>query len=179
MRRAAGPAAGSRPPSRRGRSRSACIANGRLRHTGKDPVQHAPPCVVSRVGFSVLQTSSTSQGPAVRGLSNQAGSSEHREGGNVLAGSRLSTIEQKLGRGSACRLFVCAHRSPTNSSASAVTNTCPKDGVQLSQISTARSTPTCFVLAIFLRVGLGSYNRLPASPHKAMGAIGAILRRSG
>ena len=33
MRRAAGPAAGSRPPSRRGRSRSACIANGRLRHT--------------------------------------------------------------------------------------------------------------------------------------------------
>ena len=34
VRRAAGPAAGSRPPSRRGRSRSACIANGRLRYTG-------------------------------------------------------------------------------------------------------------------------------------------------
>ena len=38
--------------------RSACVVNGRLRHTGKDPVQHAPPCVVSRVGFYVLQTSS-------------------------------------------------------------------------------------------------------------------------
>ena len=38
-------------------SRSACVVNGRLRHTGKDPVQHAPPCVVSRVGFYVLQTS--------------------------------------------------------------------------------------------------------------------------
>ena len=54
VRRAAGPAAGSRSPSRRGRSRSACIANGRLRHTGKDAVRRAPPCVVSRVGFSVL-----------------------------------------------------------------------------------------------------------------------------
>ena len=45
VRRAAGPAAGSRPPSRRGRSRSACIANGRLRYTGKDPVRTAPRCV--------------------------------------------------------------------------------------------------------------------------------------
>ena len=35
MRRAAGPAARSRLPSRHGRSRSACIANGRLRHTGE------------------------------------------------------------------------------------------------------------------------------------------------
>ena len=42
-RRAAGPATGSRPPLRRGRSRSACVVNGRLRHTGKDPVQPAPP----------------------------------------------------------------------------------------------------------------------------------------
>ena len=31
------------------RSRSACVVNGRLRHAGKDPFQHAPPCVVSRV----------------------------------------------------------------------------------------------------------------------------------
>ena len=48
-RRAAGPATGSRLPLRRGRSRSACVVNGRLRHTGKDAVQPAPPCVVSRV----------------------------------------------------------------------------------------------------------------------------------
>ena len=33
-RRAAGPATGSRPPWRRGRSRSACVVNGRLRHIG-------------------------------------------------------------------------------------------------------------------------------------------------
>ena len=32
-RRAAGPATGSRPPSRRGRNRSACVVNGRLRHS--------------------------------------------------------------------------------------------------------------------------------------------------
>ena len=30
--RAAGPATGNRPPLRRGRSRSACVVNGRLRH---------------------------------------------------------------------------------------------------------------------------------------------------
>ena len=36
-----------------------CIVNGRLRHTGQGASRHAPPCVVSRVGFSVLQTSST------------------------------------------------------------------------------------------------------------------------
>ena len=51
------PATGNRPSSRHGRSRSACVANGRLRQAGKDPFQHAPPCVVSRVGFYVLQTS--------------------------------------------------------------------------------------------------------------------------
>ena len=42
---------------RRGPWRSTFV-NGRLRHTGKDPFQHAPPCVVSRVGFYVLHTSS-------------------------------------------------------------------------------------------------------------------------
>ena len=36
---------------------AACIANGRLRHTGKNAVRRAPPCVVSHVGFYVLQTS--------------------------------------------------------------------------------------------------------------------------
>ena len=30
-------------------SRSVCVANGRLRHTGEDPFRYAPPCVVSRV----------------------------------------------------------------------------------------------------------------------------------
>ena len=34
---------------RRGRSRSACVVNGRLRYEGKDAVRPAPPCVVSRV----------------------------------------------------------------------------------------------------------------------------------
>ena len=34
---------------RRGRSRSTCIANGRLRYTGKNASRRAPPCVVSRV----------------------------------------------------------------------------------------------------------------------------------
>ena len=43
---------------RRGRSRSACIVNGRLRYTGEGAVRRAPPCVVSHVGFYVLQTSS-------------------------------------------------------------------------------------------------------------------------
>ena len=57
-RRAAGPATGSRPPLRRGRSRSACVVNGRLRHTVADAVRRAPPCVVSRVGFYLLQRSS-------------------------------------------------------------------------------------------------------------------------
>ena len=37
---------------------SACIVNGRLRHTGKDAVQHVPRCVVARVSFYVLHTSS-------------------------------------------------------------------------------------------------------------------------
>ena len=48
-RRVAGPATGSRPPSTRGHSRSACVVNGRLRHTGKNAFRRAPPCVVSRV----------------------------------------------------------------------------------------------------------------------------------
>ena len=48
-RRAAGPATGSHPPSRRGRSRSACVVNGRLRHMGEGAVRRAPSCVVSRV----------------------------------------------------------------------------------------------------------------------------------
>ena len=48
-RRAAGPATGSRPPSRRGCNRSACVVNGRLRYTDKGAVRRAPPCVVSRV----------------------------------------------------------------------------------------------------------------------------------
>ena len=43
---------------RRGRSRSACVVNGRLRHTVEGASRRAPPCVVFRVGFSVLQTSS-------------------------------------------------------------------------------------------------------------------------
>ena len=47
--RATGPATGSRLLSRRGRSRSACVVNGRLRHDGNGTVQPAPPCVVSRV----------------------------------------------------------------------------------------------------------------------------------
>ena len=51
------PATGSRLPSRRGRSRSACVVNGRLGQTGEGAVRRAPPCVVSRVGFSVLHTS--------------------------------------------------------------------------------------------------------------------------
>ena len=33
----------------RGRSRSACVVNGRLRHAGEGAVRPAPPCVVSRV----------------------------------------------------------------------------------------------------------------------------------
>ena len=45
-------------PLRRGRSRSACVVNGRLRHTGESAVRRAPQCIVSRVGFSVSQTSS-------------------------------------------------------------------------------------------------------------------------
>ena len=48
-----------------------CIVNGRLRHTGQGASRHAPPCVVSRVGFSVLQTSSTgarTQGAAAPSL---------------------------------------------------------------------------------------------------------------
>ena len=45
-------------PSRRGRRRSACVVNGRLRQTGDGACRRPPPCVVSRVGFSVLQTSS-------------------------------------------------------------------------------------------------------------------------
>ena len=52
------PTASTSPGARRGRSRSACVVNGRLRHTGKGAVRPAPPCVVSRVGFSVSQTSS-------------------------------------------------------------------------------------------------------------------------
>ena len=56
--RAVDPATGNRPSSRRGRSRSTCVVNGRLRQTGKDAVRRAPSCVVSRVGFYVLQTSS-------------------------------------------------------------------------------------------------------------------------
>ena len=38
--------------------RSACIVNGRLRYTVADALRRAPPCVVSRVGFYVLHTSS-------------------------------------------------------------------------------------------------------------------------
>ena len=41
-----------------GRSRSACVVNGRLRYTGEGAVKRAPPCVVSHVEFSVSQTSS-------------------------------------------------------------------------------------------------------------------------
>ena len=44
--------------SRRERSRPACVVNGRLRHMGKGAVRRAPPCVVSRVDFYVLYTSS-------------------------------------------------------------------------------------------------------------------------
>ena len=43
-RSAAGTATGSRLPSSRGRSRSACIVNGRLRQTGEGAVRPAPPC---------------------------------------------------------------------------------------------------------------------------------------
>ena len=38
-----------RPLLRRGRSRSVCVVNGRLRHMGKGAVRQAPPCVVSHV----------------------------------------------------------------------------------------------------------------------------------
>ena len=48
-RRAAGPATGSRPPSRRGRSRAACIANARLGHEGEGVFRRALPCVLYRV----------------------------------------------------------------------------------------------------------------------------------
>ena len=41
-----------------GRGRSACVVNGRLRHTVEGAVRRASPRVVSRVGFCVLQTSS-------------------------------------------------------------------------------------------------------------------------
>ena len=41
-RRAAGPATGSRPPLRRGRSLSACVVNGCLRHTVEGAGRHAP-----------------------------------------------------------------------------------------------------------------------------------------
>ena len=37
---------------------SACVVNGRLRYTGTGAARRAPLCVVSRVGFSVLHTSS-------------------------------------------------------------------------------------------------------------------------
>ena len=43
-RSAAGTATGSRPPSRHGRRRSACVVNGRLRQTGEGAVRPAPPC---------------------------------------------------------------------------------------------------------------------------------------
>ena len=43
-RSAAGTATGSRPPSRRGPRRSACVVNGRLRQTGEGSVRPAPPC---------------------------------------------------------------------------------------------------------------------------------------
>ena len=43
------PATGSRLPSRRGRSRSACVVNGRLRHEGEGAFRLAPPYVVSGV----------------------------------------------------------------------------------------------------------------------------------
>ena len=52
------PAGGSASATSRGRSRSACVVNGRLRHTGAGAVRHAAPCAVSRVGFYALQTSS-------------------------------------------------------------------------------------------------------------------------
>ena len=48
-RRAAGPATASRPPSRRGRSRSACVANEGLGHEGAGAFQQAPPCVLYHV----------------------------------------------------------------------------------------------------------------------------------
>ena len=48
-RRATGPATGSRPPVRRERRRSACVVNGRLRHTVEGAVRRAPPRAVSRV----------------------------------------------------------------------------------------------------------------------------------
>ena len=46
----------ARPPLRRERSRLAGVVNGRLRHAGKSASRRAPLCVVSRVGFYVLQT---------------------------------------------------------------------------------------------------------------------------
>ena len=49
---------GAVSPLRRDRCRSACIANGRLRYTGEDASRRAPPRVVFRVSFYVLQTSS-------------------------------------------------------------------------------------------------------------------------
>ena len=69
-RRATGPATGSRPPLRRERRRSACVVNGRLRHNDEGAFRPAPPCVVSRVGFSVLQTSRERawHGPVWRGV---------------------------------------------------------------------------------------------------------------
>ena len=53
-RRAGGDAAGapSQPWS------PVCVVNGRLRQADKDAFRRAPRCVVSRVGFCVLQTSS-------------------------------------------------------------------------------------------------------------------------
>ena len=53
------PTASTSPGARRGRSRSACVVNGRLRHTGHGALRRAPRCVVSSVVFSVSQTSST------------------------------------------------------------------------------------------------------------------------
>ena len=44
---------GAGPPSRRGRSRSACVVNGRLRDAGEDPVRRAP-----RVSYPVSDSMS-------------------------------------------------------------------------------------------------------------------------
>ena len=72
------PATGSRLPSRRGRSRSACVVNGRLRHTVEGAGRHAPSGLHGRMA-SVIACGDVADGRSGRAAAKLAyGASETR-----------------------------------------------------------------------------------------------------
>ena len=98
--------AGSRPPWRRGRRRSACVVDGRLRQTGEGTVKRAPPRVLSRTVPSREKPSGPRQPtPAATATAGQPG----RRRGAAGAPRRTSQLLLPRGRTSG-RLSICTLR---------------------------------------------------------------------